>query len=1081
MGDNGTSSFRQSKAGTVRRIRLENFMCHSNLVIELIDRVNFITGQNGSGKSAVLTALCIAFGCRAKGTQRASTLKDFIKTGCSSTVVIVEINNEGDDAFKPETYGSTITIERRISESASTTVLKDCRGKKVTSKKDELLELVDYFNIDVENPCVIMSQDKSREFLHSGNDKDKFKFFFKATLLQRVHDLLEMIDQHLKSANGTVCELEDAVKPIEKELNELQEKINNMKHVERASLELRELKKKLAWSWVYKVDRDLQEQRVIIDKRKSHIPVIQSKIDRRMEKMEELGDILAKKKSQISSLIGKMTEVQRRKDEIQHKLSSATKEKLRLVEEYNHKLNVIDNLFKRLSSYEKQVQEIHDRHVKNTQAEESQIEEKLRELEFEFENADSYFKSLKEEEDTLLERLNKMVIDIRNIDEEIHNCQKQHKELLDNISQLQRNQTNKVTAFGGDKVINLLRAIERHHRRFKKPPIGPIGAHLTLVKGDKWAPAVEQALGRLLSAFIVTDHKDCLLLRSCAKEANYNYVQIIIYDFSRPRLDIPQHMLPRTSHPTTLSCLHSESHTVLNVLVDVGNAERQVLVQDYDIGKVVAFDSRNSNLKEVYTLDGYKMFSRASVETILPPNKSTRPPRLCSSYDEQIKNFQSHALDVQKIAQECMGRKRQAEREVEDLHESIRNIKGALNFFVQPLHDGLSQQRLYDSSDRYSQSFELLTVLLYRGELMQRQESIIRRPLVRWHELSEERECHHAERISVSKNMQLRDFKKSCAAEASASPASTVDEIHQDISKIQEEIQQKKILLENFKVRMCEAEDKANELKVSFENLRESAKGEVDANEKAEKDLMDIEEELHSLEEEKNYYVSVMSKEFDEIKNAEAEYEELVLLREASDKKASIICPESELEAIGGCNGSTPEKLSAQITTLDQRLKQQIPRFSESIDDLRAMYEEKQSMILGKQEKNRDFRKKIDALQKALDTRRTKYQTIANKLSRQITWGFNNKLENKGICGRIDVSYEDRTLSVHVKMPQDASNSSVRDIKGLSEFVVDDAVSRKISLETLVDFALVQGSQWIFITPHDIRCDPVDPDRHGEG
>ncbi|KAF4364912.1 hypothetical protein F8388_020626 [Cannabis sativa] len=977
MGDNGTSSFRQSKAGTVRRIRLENFMCHSNLVIELIDRVNFITGQNGSGKSAVLTALCIAFGCRAKGTQRASTLKDFIKTGCSSSVVIVEINNEGDDAFKPETYGSTITIERRISESASTTVLKDCRGKKVTSKKDELLELVDYFNIDVENPCVIMSQDKSREFLHSGNDKDKFK----ATLLQRVHDLLEMIDQHLKSANGTVCELEDAVKPIEKELNELQEKINNMKHVERASLELRELKKKLAWSWVYKVDRDLQEQRVIIDKRKSHIPVIQSKIDRRMEKMEELGDILAKKKNQISSLIGKMTEVQRRKDELQHKLSSATKEKLRLVEEYNHKLNVINNLFKRLSSYEKQVQEIHDRHVKNTQAEESQIEEKLRELEFEFENADSYFKSLKEEEDTLLERLNKMMIDIRNIDEEIHNCQKQHKELLDNISQLQRNQTNKVTAFGGDKVINLLRAIERHHRRFRKPPIGPIGAHLTLVKGDKWAPAVEQALGRLLSAFIVTDHKDCLLLRSCAKEANYNYVQIIIYDFSRPRLDIPQHMLPRTSHPTTLSCLHSESHTVLNVLVDVGNAERQVLVQDYDIGKVVAFDSRNSNLKEVYTLDGYKMFSRASVETILPPNKSTRPPRLCSSYDEQIKNFQSNALDVQKIAQECMGRKRQAEREVEDLHESIRNIK---------------------------------------------------------------RECHHAERISVSKNMQLRDFKKSCAAEASASPASTVDEIHQDISKIQEEIQQKKILLENFKVRMCEAEDKANELKVSFENLRESAKGEVDANEKAEKDLMDIEEELHSLEEEKNYYVSVMSKEFDEIKNAEAEYEELVLLREASDKKASIICPESELEAIGGCNGSTPEKLSAQITTLDQRLKQQIPRFSESIDDLRAMYEEKQSMILGKQEKNRDFRKKIDALQKALDTRRTKYQTIANKLSRQITWGFNNKLENKGICGRIDVSYEDRTLSVH------------------------DAVSRKISLETLVDFALVQGSQWIFITPHDI-------------
>ena len=36
--------------------------------------------------------------------------------------------------------------------------------------KDKML-----MQIDVENPCVIMSQDKSREFLHSGNDKDKFK------------------------------------------------------------------------------------------------------------------------------------------------------------------------------------------------------------------------------------------------------------------------------------------------------------------------------------------------------------------------------------------------------------------------------------------------------------------------------------------------------------------------------------------------------------------------------------------------------------------------------------------------------------------------------------------------------------------------------------------------------------------------------------------------------------------------------------------------------------------------------------------------------------------------------------------
>ncbi|KAK2976778.1 hypothetical protein RJ640_002050 [Escallonia rubra] len=42
--------------------------------------------------------------------------------------------------------------------------------------------------------------------------------------------------------------------------------------------------------------------------------------------------------------------------------------------------------------------------------------------------------------------------------------------------------------------------------------------------------------------------------------------------------------------------------------------------------------------------------------------------------------------------------------------------------------------------------------------------------------------------------------------------------------------------------------------------------------------------------------------------------------------------------------------------------------------------------------------------------------------------------------------------------------------RAMDEFdVFMDAVSRKISLDTLVDFALQHGSQWIFITPHDIR------------
>jgi hypothetical protein len=49
---------RRSNAGIIKRIRLENFMCHDNLQIELGEWVNFITGQNGSKGLPLSICLC---------------------------------------------------------------------------------------------------------------------------------------------------------------------------------------------------------------------------------------------------------------------------------------------------------------------------------------------------------------------------------------------------------------------------------------------------------------------------------------------------------------------------------------------------------------------------------------------------------------------------------------------------------------------------------------------------------------------------------------------------------------------------------------------------------------------------------------------------------------------------------------------------------------------------------------------------------------------------------------------------------------------------------------------------------------
>ncbi|CAA0834565.1 Structural maintenance of chromosomes protein 6B [Striga hermonthica] len=1022
------------QAGIISRIRLENFMCHSNLEIGLGDWVNFITGQNGSGKSAILTALCVAFGSRARGTQRANTMRDFIKTGCSHALVQVEIKNQGEDSFKPEVYGSIIIVERRISESTSSISLKNSQGRKIGTKKEDLREIVEHFNIDVENPCVIMTQDKSREFLHSGNAKDKFKFFFKATLLQQVDDLLKGIEKQVNEAKAMVMHLEESLRPILKEINELQEKIKSMEFVEEMSQQLQLLRKKLAWSYVYNDENSLEKKHKKIEEQKRKISNLQAQIDLKHRKGEELSDLLAKKKSQILNMMERTSEVRRMKEDLLQSCSTAVKERLELEREQDRMARQIQQMNEDVKSREQQIHDLQEQFAKTTQAEETAMEEKLRELQVEVAEANASIQRGKEEEDGIAQKIAMVENEISKITKQIEDIERNHRDISSRIHELQMNQKNKVTAFGGGRVISLLQAIERHQHKFSSPPIGPIGAHVKLEHGDMWSVAIESAVGRVLNAFIVTDHQDSRTLRACAKEANYHYLQIIIYDFSRPRIDIPRHMLPHTNHPTAFSVMCSDNPTVLNVLVDVVGAERQVLVKDYDAGKKVAFEQRVANLKEVFTSDGYKMFSRNSSETILPPHKSSHSRRLCGSFDHEIKYLEKDALEAKENAQRGRGVKRTKE-------EDLRNLQDMLH--------GVKRRRM------------------------------------------------NMERVIRPKIFELEDVKKFLSLESNAGHASTVDELHQEISKLHQEIEGKETLLEKLQNRVNEAGTKVDNLKASFDNLCDSAKSEIDALTEAERELMMIEKDLHVEEQaKKNCEDHMNTKLLSLLKQLEDEFQKLEDECKEGRLKASAICPESEIEALGGCEGSSIKELEAQFKILTQRQQRESRRFSESINDLRMMCEKKERRISRKQQTYKAFREKLEACEKAVQLRWSKFQRNATLLKRQLTWQFNGHLKKKGISGQIRVSFEEQTLSVEVKMPQDASSSSVRDTRGLSggersfstlcfalalhemteapframdEFdVFMDAVSRKISLDAVVDFALSQGSQWIFITPHDI-------------
>ncbi|OBA23902.1 hypothetical protein METBIDRAFT_35956, partial [Metschnikowia bicuspidata var. bicuspidata NRRL YB-4993] len=112
--DDEEQNHQMRHAGYIKKLTLKNFMCHDHFELNFGSRMNFIIGRNGSGKSAVLTGISVGLGAKATDTNRGSSAKSLIKDGKSMARILVEIENDGVNAYEPEIYGKSIFVERKL-------------------------------------------------------------------------------------------------------------------------------------------------------------------------------------------------------------------------------------------------------------------------------------------------------------------------------------------------------------------------------------------------------------------------------------------------------------------------------------------------------------------------------------------------------------------------------------------------------------------------------------------------------------------------------------------------------------------------------------------------------------------------------------------------------------------------------------------------------------------------------------------------------------------------------------------------------------------------------------------------------
>ncbi|WIA11591.1 hypothetical protein OEZ85_011696 [Tetradesmus obliquus] len=143
--------------GTVKEVKVFNFMTYGEPAVTIRPgaRLNLVLGPNGTGKSSLVCALCVGLGGSTKLLGRADNVKDYIRRGCDRGWVETTLSGG------PGSANIVIRCEMAKTDSG---YKMDWRINRASKTKKEVQDLVKSLNIQFDNLCQFLPQDKVVQF-----------------------------------------------------------------------------------------------------------------------------------------------------------------------------------------------------------------------------------------------------------------------------------------------------------------------------------------------------------------------------------------------------------------------------------------------------------------------------------------------------------------------------------------------------------------------------------------------------------------------------------------------------------------------------------------------------------------------------------------------------------------------------------------------------------------------------------------------------------------------------------------------------------------------------------------------------
>ncbi|KAH8264501.1 hypothetical protein KR038_009222 [Drosophila bunnanda] len=585
-----------NRCGKVISMRLTNFMCHSNLFIEFGSNINFLVGNNGSGKSAVITALALGLTSSARATSRASSIQKLIKNGETSATISITLSNTGLRPFKPEIFGPHLTVVRHIRHSSSTYDLLDARGRSVSKKVGEIRRMLLCFSINVENPIFVLNQEAAREFLKELEPESNYKLLMKATQLDVCAISLFQCHEQRRHFSQDLEHLMKKREVVEKQVEAVEEKLSILKDKEVVKVKLDQSQVMLAWLAVTRSQNELDQLEhsiSLIEDKKAKLEQTTSKKETTQATLtQQLNQFESTKNVILGSYKAQEVKVRTAKKTVQDLLVKISSVKAQLdnaqrrMREEEHTYAACE---KHIGSYHadfNRVKEQREEHAKQMEALKQQVTE-----------SDEVIARLREEQQQMKRELTAVQERTDAVKLERAQLHKSKRNIQWEIETLSRNKSNTLSMYG-EQAIQVVHALRTQYAgaNMHRMPRGPLGQYIS-APNPKYRDLVENQLLSCLRSYIVSSDKERQSLRALLqnKFPNGNVPTIITSSFTDRVYDVSRHKVRPTTPNTTvlideISC---DDPVVMNYLIDMLRIETVLVTESKEIAEFLTSDTEN--------------------------------------------------------------------------------------------------------------------------------------------------------------------------------------------------------------------------------------------------------------------------------------------------------------------------------------------------------------------------------------------------------------------------------------------------------------------------------------------------------